>query len=118
MAEKVMGWHLSKVGYWDWLDADGKRMKSARYVRIGGNDDIIPFRPSKYIKDAWLVFERMTGLGFCSTIGNNGNKYAAHIDCRFWNEKDRRRGIEISETAPLAICLAALKAVIVIDKTT
>jgi hypothetical protein len=135
VAEEVMGWTIYDDGGEPhrWLGGDGLLTGWALDEWSDGYfDEYSPhyagdapalftphgvFRPSVDIAAAWLVFERMTELIFCSSVGNNGNKHAAHIDCRFWNEADGRRGISIARTAPLAICRAALKAIRAIDKT-
>ena len=54
VAEHVMGWKLSADGS-EWLDADEVYIEDAKYWRIGGNDDILPWSPSTDIAAAWQV---------------------------------------------------------------
>ena len=48
----ALGWKLNDTGD-EWLDAGGTYMKAAKYWRIGGNDDILPWKPSTDIATAW-----------------------------------------------------------------
>jgi Phage ABA sandwich domain len=83
VAEKVMGWEAGKYAYGSWF-------------------------PTTNIADAWKVVEKLSKDGF---------------EFQVWREKNGKYNVEFakdffyvfgfaeSETAPLAICLAALKAV-------
>lgn len=79
---------------------------------IHAHNDRDTLRPySTDVAAAWRVIIKMRELGFGFTISDNANRHAGHIDCRFWRlNDDMRRGIAIEDKAPIAICLAALKA--------
>lgn len=90
IAEKVMGWKISDKYPFDghgWCIAFDEKIKR--------------FLPTEYIEDAWLVahkfqyhkIEMDAGHYYC-TLANNGPFFDGD-----------------GETAPMAICLAALKAV-------
>lgn len=91
IAEKVMGWKEDKYrGVMGWLD--GHIFHSS-------------FKPSTNIEDAWKVLEKLIQLG-------------AEINVGFYEQWDCSIDYPIgcnwlvqTETAPLAICLAALEAV-------
>lgn len=97
VAEKVMGWNL--IDY-----------PNIGVIEIETEDDsfdLAEFKPSTDIKEAWDVVEftenNVGGIELISLCDEK--KYLFRI----WNGKEN---IEANaETAPLAICLAALKAV-------
>jgi hypothetical protein len=96
VAEKVMNWHV-------WENEDGELMVTKGY---GCYSHCPSF--STNIADAWQAVEKLSKDGF---------------DFQVWREKNGKYNVEFtkdffysfgfaeSETAPLAICLAALKAV-------
>jgi hypothetical protein len=62
---------------------------------------------------AWQVVEKMAEKGWRVCFSDNGNTHAERWDCRFFREpgtSSKDRVIAICDTAPLAICLAALRA--------
>jgi hypothetical protein len=73
------------------------------------------FSPSTRIEDAWLVVEKMgLSIGTCA-MGSNGKPAAYWVGYndgrnRFLVGDVENRTIAVAETAPLAVCLAALKA--------
>jgi hypothetical protein len=114
VAEKVMGWKQSAVNGIYWVDQEGKvraRRRSLMFEKM--------WAPSSDIAAAWEVVEKLSdrfmfsldqvhkntkdgkprpaqwAAGFLSLNPSDGAAY--------WSER--------SETAPLAICRAALKAV-------
>ena len=100
VAEQVMGWKKGMYTYYmnpdasAWLDSEGNLAKFTW-----------KFNPSEKIEDAWLVVERMRELGYWweSHYSDNGWFWM------FYNENINEESL--SETAPPAICKAALQAV-------
>lgn len=113
VAEKVMGWKLKKrwpdILVWENIEGEDRAADEAteRYSVFEG------FRPSTDISDAWEVVEKMkikTAFSIRDVWDENDNPaYLANF-----SSYDGTREIDhtaYAETAPLAICLAALKAV-------
>ena len=109
VAEKVMGWEATADGlYWD------ARQKRTRLV-LGSaiakkreemgieNGPGFVFAPSTDIATAWEVVEKADLWSLYGSIGDG--PYRACI------QFEDREGLMTADTAPLAICLAALKAV-------
>ncbi|PGA92160.1 BC1872 family protein [Bacillus toyonensis] len=98
IAEKVMGWHLRKLENVDaWIDGQGNWTLKQMW------------KHTTNIQDAWLVFEkfdfanveRVTGYGDFYKV----NLSVPEIDGTYSE-------VEIkSTTAPMAICMAALKSI-------
>lgn len=117
VAEKVMGWEATADGlYWD------ARQKRTRLV-LGSaiakkreemgieNGPGFVFAPSADIAAAWEVVEKLV-----STPGPNGDHHSVQVDYSgdavvVIDENEDWQVSAIADTAPLAICLAALKAV-------
>ena len=108
IAEKVMGWEATADGlYWD------ARQKRTRLV-LGSaiakkreemgieNGPGFVFAPSTDIAAAWEVVEKADLWSLYGSIGDG--PYRACI------QFEDREGLMTADTAPLAICLAALKA--------
>ena len=94
VAEKVMGWKKwSTTGDHLWTAADS-RVRSLR------PEDAWAFNPSTNIAHAWEVVEKLIDKDPNIGIDCDGN-----WACSLWNHVAR------ADTAPHAICLAALKAV-------
>jgi len=109
IAEKVMGWEATADGlYWD------ARQKRTRLV-LGSaiakkreemgieNGPGFVFAPSTDIAAAWEVVEKADLWSLYGSIGDG--PYRACI------QFEDREGLMTADTAPLAICIAALKAV-------
>ena len=109
VAEEVMGWEATADGlYWD------ARQKRTRLV-LGSaiakkreemgieNGPGFVFAPSTDIAAAWEVVEKADLWSLYGSIGDG--PYRACI------QFEDREGLMTADTAPLAICLAALKAV-------
>lgn len=92
IATEVMGW--------DYIPHEGYKTDYAGMMPY-----VTEFNPSTNISDAWLVVERMRELGWIVTIGNEPPDY----DCEFIYDRTTSAFI-CEETAPLAICNAALAA--------
>jgi len=114
IAEKVMGWRLEMIGL-------GNDMPC--YCELNGpvGSLVEEWEPSTYILCAWKVVEKMDEDGFSFHFGSRGE---TEFDKEFlkyhfmFSTKGSvyRRPVEVprssfSESAPHAICLAALKAV-------
>ena len=73
---------------------------------------------SETIAAAWLVVEEMRKRGWTIHLSDNRNHYEAAWDCRFFRRENpghKDRAIHIGETPALAICVAALRALEVIE---
>jgi hypothetical protein len=107
IAEKVMGWHLVKrENYRDeWVNADGRYQHPVpRYDGYEDDEDFhtICWHPSESILWAWDVVEKLC-LSVVPYPG--GDK---------WHAADGKV-IAFADTAPLAICRAAL--LVVMEQT-
>jgi hypothetical protein len=137
IAEKVMGWkpRQSKHGYWNLDGPNGehftdidRRDYTAQYDKETGQKvqqapwweyfwDEIPFY-STNIADAWEVVEKLgrwRGFDFMLVMPNPEQTFHLHTYEAGWyeatNDGPERRVVSDADTAPLAICIAALKAV-------
>ena len=102
IAEKVMG------GEWESLDA----MTNNNSYKTGEHEFArrINFNPSTNIADAWLVVEKMRELGYSINIeAQQKGKWRCNI-ILIGNEWTTRIETADEDTAPMAICLAALSA--------
>ncbi|GAB7387388.1 hypothetical protein BSNK01_12240 [Bacillaceae bacterium] len=103
VAEKVMGWTYRKLPTLD----EGAWVIEEKEPVIWESR----WKPSIRIKDAWLVVEKMIDSGFDLHLDADW-KNGVYYYCEFSNLIG---GLGVfgheAETAPLAICLAALKAV-------
>ncbi len=84
--------------------------KNGYETSISIEDNDYAFMPSYHISDAWLVVEKMKEQGFLFRIeiSMDDGKYIA----QFFNRNTKKSYIDRAETAPLAICKAAKKAVV------
>lgn len=97
IAEKVMGWHARGFdGKWhDWYDGYEFVIGWSRW------------HPSSCIFQAWQVVERLRDLGHFLNVCQRQTVCWAEIETYDGDLIDRFK----ADTAPLAICLAALRAV-------
>jgi hypothetical protein len=102
IAEKVMGWKLcpGETYVYETPDGDTKAIQFHKF--------------SENIADAWLVLEKLKADGMDIMVRwaakHSGESYRDVWLC--WIAKDGKVGDGThADTAPLAICLAALKAV-------
>jgi hypothetical protein len=110
VAEKVMGWEPwpSQIGSDRWKGPDGE----PRYTWIEARAfaGLMEWRPSTSISNAWEVVEKLlTQLG-------QQDFHIEHLEGMGWSvatchEDTGWKGWITADTAPHAICLAALKAV-------
>ena len=101
IAEEVMGW---KVDYKFWTVAKPHGEKPGKFWRVPlTRGEWGAFCPSTRIQDAWLVVEKF----FAFSLGSDGLVYL----CKLADSPTKNWTIDVGDTAPLAICLAALKAV-------
>lgn len=106
VAEKVMGWRAHSPGYPSLVDINGVPTGWLASGQ-GSQGDDPDFRPSTDIAAAWEVVERL-----------GGNMFQLHYDTRYGHENKTGWAVILdgvvmcgfADTAPHAICLAALKA--------
>lgn len=108
VAEKVVGYRWVKGGTF-LLDS---HLSVAVLVEANGTHLDTKNLP-RYTSDiaaAWEVVEKLHEMGLYVAISKDPDRFT--WDVRGWNDKtNSNRFIGFAETAPLAICLAALKAV-------
>ena len=117
IAEKVMGWSSQADGlYWDTGNHRTRLVlgsiiaKKRKEMGLENAQDFV-FAPSTNIADAWEVVEKLV-----STPGPNGDHHSVQVDYSggavvVIDENEDWQVSAIAGTVPLAICLAALKAV-------
>lgn len=113
VAEKVMGWHKGPIS---WLDSAGEDTGWDHSV-YGSEPD---FRPSEDIAAAWQVWEKLRVDGApdgdyfcCMDIRSPVGEGYEIVLRRGRHDEDHGKPfvlLSLIKTAPLAICLAALKA--------
>ena len=116
VAEKVMGWHRTPHTI-VWWNADGTQVGKLADVLVVPTDNIEPWSPSTTIADAWDVVEKLyeQGIGINILKHTPDDRYTT--DWVVWLRLPSfmtgtpRDDSVSAPTAPLAICLAALKAV-------
>jgi hypothetical protein len=105
VAEKVMGWRVHHRNTAWWVKAEEENSAVSRPIAFVGT-----WAPSEDIADAWEVVEKMRGSVHDISVGWHDNKYTAVITVVI----DTKCGFDqfqaSADTAPMAICLAALKA--------
>lgn len=104
IAEKVMGWHRSDTL---WRDSEDTACK---YVNEDDSEDAEPgweFRPSTELDSAWQVVEHLKGERYF-WLGWHVRDRRFQWECRFAAPEQYAA---FADTAPLAICRAALAAV-------
>lgn len=106
LAEKVMGWHLRKMEHVDaWIDRN--------------NDWTLKqmWKPATNIQDSLLVVEALqekNNLNFKLKRRKDGKYFATFIQLHSIHDNPQKENNEWwdkADTAPMAICIAALKAV-------
>jgi hypothetical protein len=112
VAEKVMGWRLKSFagaggGFSAWLNDEGQLVRYETDCTLQAQPDEF-WRPTVNIADAWLVVEKLKIV----VIPQAGDppkdmQYLAEI----YRQPFGNNCEAFAETAPLAICLAALKAI-------
>jgi len=108
VAKEAMGWTLSENRD-NWLDSEGRWVAHAEDFLCGGNDGMLRFAPSAYIRDAWQVVKKLDLLANKILTKNEDGKYIVCDISYFGEWPDFYEGA--SESASAAICRAALKAV-------
>ena len=100
VAEEVMGWHKDeRPGHFHWLD---NANETTGYDWL--DKPIKAFSPSTKLAVAWEVEEKLYNGGYTG--------FELSRDCMgFVARFDETHGYVQAPAAPLAICLAALKAV-------
>ena len=101
IAEKVMGWKVDRI-------VEHNNTTGDELLHIFGPDKFPHY--STQIADAWLVVEKLGKDDWTYTIV--GNSSYNRCDLRKWLSHNNWAHLySDADTAPLAICLAALKAV-------
>ena len=113
VAEKVMGW-MPVVGP-DMYEIVGLGQYEQRWIAPAdqtttGVDEEVPYTPnfSTHIAHAWGVVEKVWGNMAMRWDRPDGKVWVSGIPAGFWHKEVSEA---VGETAPHAICLAALKAV-------
>ena len=113
VAEKVMGWNPNEDGDWDTPDGHWCGYYEHEW------------HPSTSISDAWQVVEKLNKQGIVISLMDQHGYDEEKNNYRMWrvgfmdekaHEQNKSREqvwfeVEEADTAPLAICMAALKAV-------
>lgn len=103
LAEKVMGWKPSKDGrYWDGPDASRHR-EDGPWLDAGES----VWSPSQDIVAAWEVLEKVQEIGSLQNFGGFGWRCEIHTTTPGYHDCAGE-----ADTAPLAICRAALRSVL------
>lgn len=112
VAERVMGWHLvdintGDVPYWVWFDSNSHLQTEA-----------VLWKPSEWISCAWQVVEKwikdfdIPGHDPFILMCNPKGLWECSFNVEWtWEGPEMLDTIVRADTAPLAICRAALKAV-------
>lgn len=116
VAEKVMEWRTDYDSYHDWQEMDEACLADVRFTRPGsmftGEQSIADISDySTDIAAAWLVVEAMLQHNGRMGIITGIDGYRVSFFDIQWHGRPYSVGEAIAETAPLAICRAALKAV-------
>lgn len=107
VAENVMGWVR---GDRYWIDPQNPDAFYGTEFTINDTDhDIPPFQPSTDIAAAWLVLDAPILGKVLANVEVAIYKHAAGYTCQFENDESSNWYEADADTAPLAICLAALK---------
>lgn len=107
VAEDVMGWHRNENGgYPCWNDAEGRFQCGIPHTDWEDDEDfhLLRWHPSESILWAWEVVEKLERDNLCMTILNDGSCWSVFI----YNEHKVTMAYANADTAPLAICRAAL----------
>ena len=106
IAEKVMGWrvHLRNTAWWVLAGLENESSCGPIKAMTCGSDR---WSPSTDIVAAWKVLMKLQAMGYKWTLGSSRAKTIAIL-----MRHDNKDGIisADTDTAPLAICRAALKA--------
>lgn len=106
VAKRIMGWNVGGYMNMQWVCNDGK--DTGWYLTEFGSQECNPFSPSTDIAAAWEVVDKL-GERFSFYFHTRGRM--TDISVIHWPD-NLKGGFDVSgETAPHAICLAALKAV-------
>jgi len=107
VAVEVMGWSIVTVREWDHSGQGCWWEESGRYIAEGS------WSPSTHIATAWEVVGRMRESGWCYIIEQDGPPEDRTVCCQLsLQHEGKDEGGDLvtvhADTAPLAICLAAL----------
>ncbi|WP_203363062.1 hypothetical protein [Bacillus sp. REN10] len=109
VAEKVMGWEIKKSELVNAEQTVNTYIESEYVLDVLlFNDDIHrEWNPSEDISDAWIVVEKLSKEFGVKVYQDEGAP--CECDLHHWSEEPKYHGE--AETAPMAICLAALESV-------
>lgn len=108
VAEKVNGWHMvyeDHLGEAWWSD------------NLGLKISIADWNPAERIDHAWMVVDKLKAMGYYIEIGihpDESEVYCALVGDKYTGIIDKLKKecfSKSADTAPMAICLAALEAV-------
>lgn len=104
VAEKVMGWHRHLlVGYHQWCETVNGELRPLHVCEPDYH--VSPWKPSRTLDHAWQVIEKLWPE-FSWTITDD---VPPTVCAAFWQGDHEWRAV--GQSAPHAICLAALMAV-------
>ena len=105
IAELVMGWK------WAVDECEHPTLNDGRCLKPDGI--VVYFRPSRQIADAWQVVEYLRGQPWYRGVSvTDAPTQGGSYTCEIWTKRGGMMGREVeyvADTAPLAICRAALK---------
>lgn len=99
VAERVMGWKLHSRNMVHYMRATGDEKRSRPVV------DVREWSPSEDIADAWLVVEKLARRRYEVGVQTSDGRYTVLIA-----RNGQASAAASAETAPHAICLAAIQA--------
>lgn len=101
LAEMVMGWHEARSpgGWQNWYSSE--RLKHL----------VCMWLPLKYISDATEVQDHLVARGFSVQItGRTNMQGEIEYTCDIWNRDASKHGVATEETEPMAVSMAAYRA--------
>lgn len=103
IAEELMGWKINNEKDPMWYNPDAMHPSDKGFIFR----PITDFSPTELIQNAFMVVEKMNYLQFTLRRENcSGVRY----DASFYNKLDTKDRVHANaDTAPMAICLAALE---------
>jgi len=123
IAEKVMGWNIltKPDGYRYWADTDGEFAcgvpPEEGYFEDEEDLHLLKWHPSESILWAWDVVEVLRGKFWSTTITQWDHSRKTVVTCEYRSGRGEHKAplYADADTAPLAICRAALLAVMEVE---
>jgi hypothetical protein len=115
VAEKVMGWTVNRADgrHWHTIAAHVGAENPGLLVGLDCCEERYSgaFMPSRRIEDAWKVVEKMSRKGYTVDVRACFDGYAVNMVPHDLSGDGMTRIVQVGDdTAPMAICIAALKA--------